>query len=112
MPKRRRQPYIEALILEVLRSAKGLLRHEGFIRNPVEYAHAEAEIVMGKDKHLCILPFGERKSGYTRMQKSRTEPQPSLSKQCRIGDNKGQLVSEQPNDQSQKKDCAHIQEVF
>lgn len=69
VPKRRRKRYGSLDSRGVLRGKRLIDTRPQYINERKEYGHWEADTVMGKDKHQCILTLVERKSGYNRIAK-------------------------------------------
>lgn len=69
VPKRRRKRYASVDSRGVLRGKRLIDKRPKYINKRKEYGHWEADTVMGKDKHQCILTLVERKSGYNRIAK-------------------------------------------
>jgi transposase, IS30 family len=69
MPKRRRKRYRSDDSRGVLRGKRMISERPAFINDRVELGHWEADTVMGKDKHQCILTLVERKSGQAEIAK-------------------------------------------
>ena len=68
-PKRRRKRYGTDDSRGILRGKRMISERPAFINNRAEFGHWEADTVMGKDKHQCILTLVERKSGLARIAK-------------------------------------------
>jgi len=69
MPKRRRKKRGSDDSRGVLRGKRMISERPAMINNRSEFGHWEADTVMGKDKHECILTLVERKTGLARMAK-------------------------------------------
>jgi IS30 family transposase len=69
VPKRRRKRYGSLDSRGVLRGKRLIDTRPKYINDRKEYGHWEADTVMGKDKHQCILTLIERKSGFNRIAK-------------------------------------------
>lgn len=69
MPKRRRKRYGSSDSRGILRGKRLINDRPKYINNRSEFGHWEADTVMGKDKHQCILTLVERKTGINRMAK-------------------------------------------
>lgn len=69
VPKRRRKRRGSDDSRGVLRGKRMISDRPAMINNRSEFGHWEADTVMGKDKHECILTLVERKSGLARIAK-------------------------------------------
>lgn len=69
MPKRRRKRYRSNDSRGVLRGKRLISERPDCINNRVEFGHWEADTVMGKDKHQCILTVVERRTGLSKVAK-------------------------------------------
>lgn len=69
MPKRRRKRYGSDDSRGILRGKRMISERPASINERTELGHWEADTVMGKDKHQCILTLVERKTGLSRMAK-------------------------------------------
>lgn len=69
VPKRRRKRYRSEDSRGILRGKRLISERPDAINNRLEFGHWEADTVMGKDKHQCVLTMVERMTGYNRMVK-------------------------------------------
>jgi IS30 family transposase len=69
MPKRRRKKYGTDDSRGILRGKRMISERPASINTRFELGHWEADTVMGKDKHQCVLTLVERKSGLARIAK-------------------------------------------
>jgi len=69
MPKRRRKRYRSNDSRGVLRGKRLISERPDYINNRIEFGHWEADTVMGKDKHQCILTVVERRTGLSKVAK-------------------------------------------
>jgi IS30 family transposase len=69
MPKPRRKRYRSDDSRGVLRGKRLISDRPDRINNRLEFGHWEADTVMGKDKHQCILTLVERKTGLSKVAK-------------------------------------------
>lgn len=69
MPKRRRKRYGSDDSRGVLRGKRLISERPDYINDRREIGHWEADTVMGKDRHQCILTLVERSTGQARMAK-------------------------------------------
>jgi IS30 family transposase len=69
VPKRRRKRYRSEDSRGVLRGKRIISERPNVINNRLEFGHWEADTVMGKDKHQCVLTMVERMTGYNKMVK-------------------------------------------
>lgn len=69
MPKRRRKRYRSDDSRGVLRGKRLISERPDSINTRLEFGHWEADTVMGKDKHQCILTLVERKTGLSKVAK-------------------------------------------
>ncbi len=69
MPKRRRKHYGSDDSRGLLRGKRLISERPAIINNRLESGHWEADTVMGKDKHQCVLTLVERMTGEARMVK-------------------------------------------
>jgi len=69
MPKPRRKRYRNDDSRGVLRGKRLISDRPDRINNRLEFGHWEADTVMGKDKHQCILTLVERKTGLSKVAK-------------------------------------------
>jgi len=75
MPKQRRKRYRSDDSRGILRSKRLISERPAIINDRSEPGHWEADTVMGKDKHQCVLTLVERMTGEARLAKlsNRTE---------------------------------------
>ena len=69
MPKRRRKRYGSDDSRGVLRGKRLISERPAIINERLEPGHWEADTVMGKDKHQCVLTLVERMTGEARLAK-------------------------------------------
>jgi len=67
VPKRRRKRYGSSDSRGILRGKRMISERPDYINDRSEFGHWEADTVMGKNKHECILTLLERKSGENRL---------------------------------------------
>ena len=69
IPKRRRKRYGSNDFRGILQGKKNIGERPSYINNRTEFGHWEADTVMSKDRHQCILTLVERKTGLNRLAK-------------------------------------------
>jgi transposase, IS30 family len=69
MPKRRRKRYGSVDSRGILRGKRNISERPSWINDRLEFGHWEADTVLGKDRHQCILTLVERMTGESRLAK-------------------------------------------
>ena len=69
MPKRRRKRYGSDDSRGVLRGKRNISERPARIDGRMEFGHWEADTVLGKDRHQCVLTLVERMTGLSRIAK-------------------------------------------
>jgi IS30 family transposase len=69
MPKRRRKRYGSDDSRGILRGKRLISERPALVNDRQEFGHWEADTVMGKDKHQCVLTLVERMTGAARLAK-------------------------------------------
>ncbi len=69
MPKRRRKRYGSDDSRGILRGKRNISERSATINDRLEFGHWEADTVLGKDRHQCVLTLVERMTGVARLAK-------------------------------------------
>lgn len=69
MPKRRRKRYGSDDSRGILRGKRNISERSSTINDRLEFGHWEADTVLGKDRHQCVLTLVERMTGAARLAK-------------------------------------------
>ena len=69
MPKRRRKRYGSDDSRGILRGKRNISERPPSINDRLEFGHWEADTVLGKDRHQCVLTLVERMTGVSRLAK-------------------------------------------